>query len=167
MKGISPFIAYALVILLSVTAIAIAVTVLMPFLNRAHDSIVVNEALNNMNALDSAIKEVASEGVGSITKVQLHITGGEITALSTYNNTLFYDYQLSSNMLPQKEFTTQQSTWVLTCQYQGGTNLELRLHYNNILVVSNGNGISGRNVEVCVQKTGMSNGQPVVSVTSC
>jgi len=76
-KGITPFISMALVILLSIVAIAIVLLIGLPAIERGKESAVLNEAMQNMRAIANIVKEVASEGVGSLRNLQIKVTGGE------------------------------------------------------------------------------------------
>src|SRR3990170_2335616 len=98
MKGISPFIAYALIILLSVSAIALVMLVGIPTINRAKDSGVISEGLSNMNTFASIIKEVASEGTGSIRTIQLQVSDGRYKADNS-SSSLYFDYRAKSKII--------------------------------------------------------------------
>ena len=67
----------ALVILLSIVAIAIVLLIGLPAIERGKESAVLNEAMQNMRAIANIVKEVASEGVGSLRNLQIKVTGGE------------------------------------------------------------------------------------------
>ncbi len=78
MKGVSPLIAMVLVIAFGFAAMAIVVMIINPLLDRARDSGTVNEATQNMQLIDSAIKAVASEAQGSKRTIGMKITDGEL-----------------------------------------------------------------------------------------
>lgn len=76
MKGLSPLISMVLVIAFGFAAMTIVLTVVNPLLDRAKDSGMVNEATQNMQLIDSAIKAVASESKGSKRTIAIKITEG-------------------------------------------------------------------------------------------
>jgi len=75
-KAISPYISTALIILIGIVALALSLTVLNPALNKAKDSAVINEAFNNLEIIDSTIREVASESEDSKRTINLKVTDG-------------------------------------------------------------------------------------------
>ncbi|MEM5813959.1 MAG: LamG domain-containing protein [Candidatus Aenigmatarchaeota archaeon] len=76
MRGISPLVSMVLVIAFGFTVMTIVLTVVNPLLDRAKDSGIVNEATQNMQLLDAAIKAVASEAKGSKRTISIKITDG-------------------------------------------------------------------------------------------
>ncbi len=76
MKGLSPLVSMVLVIAFGFAAMTIVLTIVNPMLDRARDSGMVNEATQNMQLIDSAIKAVASESRGSKRTVHIRITEG-------------------------------------------------------------------------------------------
>jgi len=92
MKGLSPLVSMVLVIAFGFTAMTIVLAVVNPLLDRAKDSGIVNEAMQNMQLLDSAIKAVASEAKGSKRTMHIKITEGVLrTDISTEH--LFLEYE--------------------------------------------------------------------------
>jgi len=92
MKGLSPLISMVLVIAFGFTAMTIVLTVVNPLLDRAKDSGIVNEATQNMQLLDSAIKSVASEAKGSKRTIHIKITEGVLRTNVT-SDQVFLDYE--------------------------------------------------------------------------
>lgn len=78
MKGVSPLIAMVLVIAFGFGMMAIVLSFVNPLLDKAKDSGIVNEATQNMQLLDSAIKAVASEAKGSKRTISIKVTDGVI-----------------------------------------------------------------------------------------
>jgi hypothetical protein len=76
-KGVSTFIAFALTILFLTFAVVLVMTIVTPTLDRAKESGVVIEAFSNLELIDSAIKEVASEAQGSKRTISLTVSGGD------------------------------------------------------------------------------------------
>ncbi len=75
-KALSPYISTALVILIGIVALTLSLTVLNPALNKAKDSAIINEAFNNLEIIDSTIREVASESEDSKRTINLKVTEG-------------------------------------------------------------------------------------------
>ena len=96
-KALSPFISFALVIMIGITALSIALTVLNPALNKARDSAIINEALNNLEVIDNNIREVASESQDSRRKVNLKVTEGTYRVDSA-NDFLNFTYRMKEGL---------------------------------------------------------------------
>lgn len=97
MKGVSPFIASVLTILFSVMMLGIVLTVITPTFKRAQDSSVMTDAFQNLNLLNSAIKEVASEAQGSKRTVSISVSDGEYIINAT-TDLLIFTYEPSEDM---------------------------------------------------------------------
>ena len=91
MKGLSPLVSMVLVIAFGFAAMTIVLTVVNPLLDKAKDSGIVNEATQNMQLLDSAVKAVASEARGSKRTIHVKITEGVLRTNSS-NDRVFLDY---------------------------------------------------------------------------
>ncbi|QQG40297.1 MAG: hypothetical protein HYS81_02715 [Candidatus Aenigmatarchaeota archaeon] len=76
MKGLSPVIAAVFVLAISLAAIVIVLKVGIPSFTEAREFATLTEAKGVLLAIDSAIREVASEGEGSTRRLQLRITDG-------------------------------------------------------------------------------------------
>jgi hypothetical protein len=96
-KGVSPFIASVLTILFGVLMLGIVLGVVNPTFKRAQDSTVITDSFQNLNLLNSAIKEVASEAQGSKRTVSISVSGGEYSIDGTTDSILF-TYDPSQNM---------------------------------------------------------------------
>lgn len=76
-KGISPFIATVFIILLTFVTISLVLVIALPAINRAKEAALLNEATQNMRMIDNMVREVASEGTGSLRSMQLKVTDGD------------------------------------------------------------------------------------------
>ncbi|MEM5879506.1 MAG: LamG domain-containing protein, partial [Candidatus Aenigmatarchaeota archaeon] len=85
-RGISSFISAVLLILVTITVIYIVLNIAKPTIERAYDSAVINEAEQNTQLLDNLIREVASEGTGSLRSVVLKVSGGNYRIVNTSGN---------------------------------------------------------------------------------
>ena len=91
MKGISPIIGLALTILLVTSTTILIVTVLKPTLDKAKAYSIFNEGIQNLELLNSAIKEVASEAEGSKRTISITVSDGEYKINSAYD-WLYFEY---------------------------------------------------------------------------
>lgn len=66
-----------IVILVTVIAVAIAILVVVPTINQAKEAALISEAKQNMHLMDDAIREVASEGLGSLRNLNMKVSGGQ------------------------------------------------------------------------------------------
>ncbi|MEM5829792.1 MAG: LamG domain-containing protein [Candidatus Aenigmatarchaeota archaeon] len=85
-KGISPVISTVFLILITISATYIVMNVVKPTIDRAYEAGVMNEAEQNMRLLDNLIREVASEGRGSLRTVVLKVTDGNYKIINTSGN---------------------------------------------------------------------------------
>jgi hypothetical protein len=76
-KGVSSLIASVLVILISITAIAVVLMVGLPAIERAKEATAIQEGMRNMKAIAGMVDEIASEGVGSLVSGDIKVTAGE------------------------------------------------------------------------------------------
>ncbi|MDI6825719.1 MAG: hypothetical protein QMD36_00795 [Candidatus Aenigmarchaeota archaeon] len=96
-KALSPYIASALLILMGITAIYLTLTVLTPAIDKARDSAVINEALQNLKLIDDNIREVASEGENSKRTFSLKVTEGTYKVDSNVNH-INFTYNMKTNL---------------------------------------------------------------------
>jgi flagellin-like protein len=82
-KGISPLISTVLLILITISATYIVINVAKPTVDRAYEASTMNEAEQNMQLLDNLIREVASEGTGSMRSISLKVSDGEYRIINT------------------------------------------------------------------------------------
>ena len=75
MKGIGPFIAFVLVVAISVAGIVLVMRMGTPLLEKTEDFSKYSEAKNIMNQINSAIKEVSYEGEGSSRRLNILSSG--------------------------------------------------------------------------------------------
>ena len=84
-KGISPLIASVLSIMLGIMMLAVVLTVIQPTFKTARDSSTIADIIQNLNLIDSAIKEVSSEAEGSKRTIPVSISDGEYRINETYD----------------------------------------------------------------------------------
>ncbi|MGC8812234.1 MAG: hypothetical protein ACP5O8_01450 [Candidatus Aenigmatarchaeota archaeon] len=90
LKGVSPLIAYVMVILIVFSGIALVLLLGMPMMERTRESSVINEGLENLKLISEVVEEVATEGIGSLRSVSLKITDGEYKINEKTNSIEFY-----------------------------------------------------------------------------
>jgi len=112
-KGISPMIATVLVILLIFVAVGIVLLIGIPAIERAKESAVLNEAMQNMKAIGNTIKEVASEGIGSLRSLQMKLTDGEYK-VNEKANSVDFTYFIKSGIIQLGTFIKEDSV-ILSC----------------------------------------------------
>jgi len=86
LKGISPLVSTVIVILLTVVAIGTVILYALPTINKAKEASLINEAKQNMHQIDDMIREVASEGVGSLRTLNFKATDGQYFVNSKINS---------------------------------------------------------------------------------
>jgi len=91
MKGISPLIGFVLTIFLITVAVAVALSVVKPTIDRSKAYMIYSESIQNLQLLDSAIREVASEAEGSKRTVLLTVTDGEYR-INTSKELIYFRY---------------------------------------------------------------------------
>jgi hypothetical protein len=123
-KAISPFISAALIILIGVTAIYLALTVLNPTVDKSKDSAVINEALQNLQLINDNIREVASESENSKRTISLKVTDGTYKVDQNINY-INFTYNMKSDL----NVTGQRDKINIA---RSGNDLNLFIHYTNL-----------------------------------
>jgi hypothetical protein len=105
-KAISTLISTAFIVLMTVMAMALTLTIGMPAINKAKEASVINEALQNMKVIDNTIREVASEGTGSLRSPQIKVSGGEYK-VNQKANSVDFTYTLKYGLLQPGTFVKE------------------------------------------------------------
>lgn len=103
MKGISAIISTIIIVLITFTTITLVVMVATPTLDKAKESALINEAMQNMKVLDNTIRQVASEGSGSLRSVQIKVTDGTYR-VQNKTNTIEFSYNMKSGIIEPGTF---------------------------------------------------------------
>ena len=122
MKGVSQLISTVIIVLITVTAIGIALLVGNPVIDKAKESVVFNEGLQNMKLLDNVIREVASEGGGSFRAIQMKVSGGEYK-INSKTNTVEFVQTIKSGILQSGTFLKEGNVFVAA-----GTNAKASMY---------------------------------------
>ena len=126
-KALSPYISTVLVILIGIVAIFLTLTVLTPALNKVKDSAIINEGFNNLEIIDSTIREIASETEDSKRTINLKVSEGTYRVDSD-NDFLNFTYRMKeglqiSGQRGDVNITTSADEITLFIEY---TNVDLR-----------------------------------------
>jgi hypothetical protein len=92
MKGISPFISILLVVVISFSALTLVVTTILPTIEKTRDSLIVDDALKNLDLMDSILKELVSEYQGSKRSITINVPAGANYIFDSTTNTLIFEY---------------------------------------------------------------------------
>jgi hypothetical protein len=92
-KGVSALITTAIIVLISATTIALVLAVVIPTINRAKESAIINEAIQNMQTIDNTIAQTAEGNIGFLRSLQLENSGGEYR-VNQKANTMEYVYYI-------------------------------------------------------------------------
>jgi flagellin-like protein len=90
LKGVSPLIAYVMVIMIVFSGITLVLLFGMPVIERAKESSIINEGLGNLRLLSKNIEEVVKEGIGSFRSINLKVTEGEYKINEKTNSIEFF-----------------------------------------------------------------------------
>jgi hypothetical protein len=96
-KAVSSMIAYVLITLVATTALIITLTALGPAFDNAKSTSTLSDAFQNINALDTAIRTIASESQGSKRTVPLSVSDGTY-GINTTNDWLYFEYTPNENL---------------------------------------------------------------------
>lgn len=121
-KGVSPLVGSILVILVTFTAIGLVLTIGGPAIDRASDAAKLNEALQNIMAIDNSVREAASEGINAFRSVPIKISSGDLYVNQPAGSIDYYN-TVKSNLIEAGSFTTDNNILII-----GGGNARA---YNN------------------------------------
>lgn len=76
MKGIDTLIASAVIIIISISAVFLALELSKPSTERSQEILLMQEGENTLSSIDNAVRTVLSEGEGSVRVLKFSITGG-------------------------------------------------------------------------------------------
>ena len=99
--------------MITIAAVTFVLYVAIPAINRAKEAAVLNEAMQNMRVLDNLIREVASEGVGSLRSMQLKVSDGKYT-VNQKANSVDFDYEITSNLIRPGTFVKEGNLMIMS-----------------------------------------------------
>jgi len=156
-KAISPFISAALIILIGITGIFLTLTVLNPAVDKSRDSVVINEALQNLKMIDDTLREVASESQNSKRTISLKVTDGTYKIDQNVNYINFtYNMKTDLNVTGQKDDINIA---------RSGDDLNLFIEYTNLQLQGSDHFTKGDNTLVILHNgTNSTNNYPIIYV---
>jgi hypothetical protein len=77
MKGVEALIGAALIVVISITAIVLAIQLSNPAIDRTKENLIFDEGKNNLLSIDNYIKEAIIDGNGSSRMLSMYVTDGE------------------------------------------------------------------------------------------
>ena len=155
MKALSHFVSFTLVILFVITSVSLVLVVVTPALDKAKDSSTITEAFRNLETIDTAIKEVASEGENAKRTINIKITEGTIKSDPT-NDYLNFTYTLKEDT----SLSGQRNNINIT---KSGRELTLFIAYSNIDINGTAHFTKGDN-KIIIENQGVSNNKPVIYI---
>ncbi len=157
-KGINPFLATTLLILFAISALSLTLTIVKPALERAQDSAIVNEAMNNLKLIDSIVKEVASEEKGSKRTLNIKSSDGlfEVDSNLEYIN-YTYDMRQDLNLGGSRDeinITTERNV------------IKLFVNYDKVDLIGNAHIPKGsKQITIKHEGTNTANNKPMINIT--
>lgn len=138
-RGVSPFIAFVLVVSISVATTVLIVRIWDTSLDKTKNYAKINEAKGVMNSINSAIKEVAAEGEGSSRKISLSMSGGEYR-VSSVGDSITFVMDSREEIFSQGMSKKEGDLYMEACQ---NYTVVLKLNYTNVDIVTNKRWSSG------------------------
>jgi hypothetical protein len=117
-------------------AMALTLTIGMPAINKAKEASVINEALQNMKVIDNTIREVASEGAGSLRSPQIKVSGGEYR-VNQKANSLDFTYTIKYGLFEPGTFVKDGNLLLMSGVNAKASTYDLDNDGSNELVLEN------------------------------
>ena len=156
-KALSQFISAALIIMLSIVAISLILTTLNPVIEKAKDSAIVNEGIQNLELIDNTIREIASEGEDSKRTINLKVTDGTYRVDSAIDQ-MNFTYKLKT----QLNIGGQRGTVNITVN---ASTVDLFVKYTNIDIQGSDHFTKGDNSVVILHNgTNTTSNEPIIYV---
>jgi hypothetical protein len=133
MKGADVLIASVLILIISITAIFLALQLGGPSTQRTKEALLMQEGKNTLVAIDNVIKNVLTEGEGSVRVLRFSISGGYYKIDNSTNSVLF-------SMESRAQIIAEGISKIEDGINFTGTSgiIYLNLSYDNIMVVGEG-----------------------------
>ncbi len=97
-KGVNPIISAVLVLVISISGIAIVLDIGMPALDRSRESSLFDEAVSNLEFIDNTVQEVKFGGNGTSRTVTVDVTDGSYYFNGT-EDTVTFEHDLETDFL--------------------------------------------------------------------
>jgi len=135
-KGVSPLISMVLIILISAVTIGLVFTVIIPAINRAKETAIINEAMQNMKTIDNTIRQIAQGNIGSQTSLQLKNSGGEYR-VNQKANSMDYVYYIKYGVISPGTFRQEGNVMMMCGVNAKASEYDLDGDGSNELVLEN------------------------------
>lgn len=97
-KGIEPLLASVLFVAISIIAITIVVQIGMPAIEKLQDMAAIEQAKGVLSNLDTVIRDVAVEGLGSTRVLSLELKKGNLV-VDSLNNRIYYELKTYADII--------------------------------------------------------------------
>lgn len=152
LKGVAPLIGIVIVILVVIIAIGSTLLIINPIINKTKEAATLSEARQNMHQIDDLVREVASEGIGSLRSLNFRSSGGQYK-INSQINAIDFNY-------PVKYGTVQPGTFIQDGNLQISTGAEAKASYYNLTTPKDGNGeivLENENIRVALHYNSSAN----------
>ena len=159
MKGVHVVISAALIILVTVAAVAIVLDSLLPVLERNKEQMIFEEGKANLEEINNAVSSVVFEGDGSSRLLSLGINGGEYVFNSTEDSISFI---LETKQEILKPGLVKEEGGIEIRASQGL--IEMKISYSNV-DISNDLRFGKGNRRLLVRNAGYSSGKSILAIS--
>jgi len=157
-KGASPLIATVLIVVISFAALSVVILIGMPVINKAKEAAILTEALQYMRSIDNAIREVASEGTGSLRTITLKVSGGEYE-VNDEANSFDFIYDIEYGLVELGRFVKEGNLLMMSGVGARASEYDIDDDGNSELVLENSI------MKVGIQKNGTSTNYQFINTT--
>ena len=102
-KGVSPLVAYVLLVGIIISATGIIISIGLPAIENMRDTATIQESLNVLTELDSAIRETSSGGTYTSRNFQLVTRDGDYF-IDEEDNSIIFEIETDSNIIQRHTF---------------------------------------------------------------
>ncbi len=155
-KGISPFIAFMLVVAISVAATVLVFRSWSGSYEKVEGYAMVTEAKGVLNSINSAIRVVAFEGEGSSRKLSFSVSGGEYR-ISSASDSVFFVMNSDQELFSPGTLTEGD----LFMEFFDNHTVRIKLNYTSVDIATDERWSSGYHNFV-VKNNGTSGGGPEI-----
>lgn len=170
MKGVSDLISFILTTALTVTGVIMMTTLLVPAIERAKASGILNDAMQQLKIVDTLVQQVNSEGIGSQRTFNLKVTDGKFYVNSTSYS---FDYSFTTRYSPLSNISSSQTgnitLYTTPTNTTGETTLHLKLFYYNYTRLNGTESFPKGEYTICIKKSieDITNRISYIDIKSC
>ncbi|MCD6476918.1 MAG: hypothetical protein J7K26_01980 [Candidatus Aenigmarchaeota archaeon] len=155
MKGLEPLIGAVLVIVITISAIALIIQISKPSIDRQKEIIIFDSAKNIMKSIDNSIKDVSSEAQGSSRKIKIDIVEG---VLLIKDNKIVYNLDSPSQIIGKDIIQQENNLRIIGLDKK----ISMELYYDNIDII--GNYEIWSDSELIIRNSGISAGKTQIEI---